>query len=177
MKYVYLLVAGILVSSVHFYLVWPNRGSGKFSLSEHAIRTKNSHFLYFITHFIVEILFLFFSYQFFIVEHSLYLPFYLNVCFAILDFIQAIFPSRGRTEKIHWLAAYLSWLSYLTSGVIALFLLDVMQPYAVLATLLLIPILGMFAYMHINRSKLYPYQLSIVPLFIVYMLLIVIGAS
>jgi hypothetical protein len=176
-KYFYLLTAGLLVSSVHFFLVWPNRHNGKRSLSEHAIFTKKSRLVYFITHVITEILFLKFSYQFFINEHSLYIPHYLNIGFAVLDFVQAAVPSRNRTEKIHWVAAYFSWLSYLSSGVIALFLLDVSQPYAVLAGLLLIPILGMFTYMHVNRSKLYPYQLSIVPLFVIYVLLVVLGSN
>lgn len=176
MKYIYLITAGLLVSTVHFFLVWPHRHNGNVSLSEHAIRSKNSHRVYFIAHVITEILFLLFSYQFFIVEHRLLIPFYLNIVFASLDFVQALLRSSGRTEKIHWTAAYLSWLCYLSAGVVAFFQIQVEQPYSTIAALLLIPILGMFFYMHINRSKLYPYQLSIVPLFVVYMLFVVIGS-
>lgn len=118
-----------------------------------------------------------FSYQFFIVEHGLALPHYLNIIFAVLDFVQALVPSRGRTEKIHIAAAYISWVSYLLAGLIALMKLHVVEPYHTLAISLLVPILGMFFYMHINRSKLYPYQLLIVPMFVLYMLLITIGSS
>jgi hypothetical protein len=132
--------------------------------------------LYFTTHVLTEISFLLFSYYFFVVEHKLYLPHYLNILFVILDFVQAALPSRGKSEKIHFMAAYISWISYLAAGVIALIKLDIEQPYSIFATLLLAPIVGMFLYMHVNRSKLYPYQLTIVPLFVVYMLLVVAGA-
>jgi hypothetical protein len=177
MKYFFLLFAGLLVSSVHFYLVWHHRDNRRYSLSEHAILTKRSYLLYFGSHLICEVLFFMFSYQFFIVEHNLWLPFYLNMGFILLDFVQAALPANARTEKIHFASAYVSWCCYLLAGLIALPLLHVAQPYVVIALLLLIPILGMFLYMHINRSKLYPYQLMIVPLFMVYLLLVTIGSS
>lgn len=177
MKYLYLLSGGLLVSAVHILIVWHHRYNRRYSLSEHAILTKKSHLVYFATHLVTEVLYLAFSYQFFIVEHQLYLPHYLNIVFAVLDFVQAVLPSRGKTEKIHFTAAYISWLCYLSSGIIAIIKLQVAQPYLTLAYLLLVPIVGMFVYMHINRSKLYPYQLMIVPLFVVYMLMIVIGTS
>lgn len=177
MKYFYLLFAGILISCVHFYLVWRHRDNRKYSISEHAIIDWQSQVLYVFSHIFCEVFFLLFSYQLFIIEHSLIIPFLLNLIFIIFDFAQAVLPSRGKTEKIHFAAAYISWLSFLSAGVIALFSLPIHEPYKILAAFLLIPILGMFFYMHINRAKLYPYQLSIVPLFVLYMLLITIGAS
>ena len=176
MKYIYLLSAGILVSSVHFYLVWVHRANRKYSLSEHAIIDKKSHVLYLITHILCGVFFLLYSYEFFIVEHDLWIPFWLNVSFAVLDFVQALLPSRGKTEKVHFAAAYFSWLSFLSSGLVALVNLEITEPYRTIAILLLIPILSMFVYMHINRSKLYPYQLLIVPIFVMYLLLITVGA-
>lgn len=176
MKYAYLLIAGILISSVHFLLFWRNRHKRLWSISEYAILTKNSHLIYFVSHVFCEVLFLLFSYQFFVVEHDTYLPFYLNIAFASLDFIQAAVPSRGRTEAAHTVAAYISWCCYLASGVAALLLIDIAQPYASLSLLFLVPTIGMFIYMHINRSKLYPYQLTMVPLFVIYMLFITMGA-
>lgn len=177
MKYFCLLGAGILVSFVHFYLVWHHRDNRRYSLSEHAILSRKSHQLYFISHVICEVLYVAFSYQFFIVQHDLALPHYLNTIFAVLDFVQALVPSRGKTEKLHFTAAYISWVSYLSAGLVAIHELSVLEPYKTIAIVLLVPILGMFIYMHINRSKLYPYQLLIVPMFVVYMLFITIGAS
>jgi len=177
MKYFYLLSGGLLVSAVHAFIVWHHKDNRKYSLSEHAIITSRTHLLYFLTHVFTEITYLFFSYLFFVVEHGLYLAHYLNIAFAALDFIQASLPSRGKTEKIHFAAAYISWVCYLLAGIVALVKLQVLSPYNILAFLLLLPILGMFTYMHINRSKLYPYQLAMVPLFVMYMLLVVIGAS
>ena len=175
--YFYLLFAGILISAVHFYLVWHHRDNRKYSLSEHAIIDKNSQLLYIFSHIVCEIFFLLFSYRFYVVEHNLKIGLYLNISFAIFDFIQAILPSRDKTEKIHYVAAYLSWLSYLVAGVLALIKLRVSQPFATISYILLIPILGMFFYMHIKRTKLYPFQIAIVPLFIIYMFFIVIGSN
>ncbi len=172
-----LLSGGLLVSAVHFYLVWHHRENRKYSLSEHAIIDNDSYILYVVTHIITEALFIMFSYQFFVHEHQLYIPHYLNILFVILDFIQAVLPSRGHSEKIHFTAAYFSWISYLSAGVIALFKLHVARPFMAIAILLLIPILIMFIYMHINKTKLYPYQVAIVPLFVLYMLFLVLGSS
>jgi len=177
MKYLYLLSGGILVSLVHLYLVWHHRDNRKYSISEHAILTTKSHLLYFASHVACEILFVLFSYQFFIIENELHYIFYINLTFAGLDFVQALIPSRGRTEKAHIAAAYISWCCFLLGGILALFNLDVIEPYNALASILLIPILGMFFYMHFYRSKLYPYQLLLVPLFVFYMLIVTIGSS
>ena len=177
MKYFYLLSAGALVSIVHLFLVWHHRGNRKSSLSEHAVIDRRSHLLYFATHIFTEVFFVLFSYQFYVIEHHLYLPHYLNICFAVFDFVQATLPSKGRTEKIHFSAAYLSWVSYLMAGLVALIKIPLTEPYFVFAVLLLAPILGMFGYMHVKRSNLYPYQVAIVPLFVLYMLVVTIGAS
>lgn len=176
MKYAYLLTAGALISSIHLLLVWRNRDKHLWSISEYAALTRNSHLAYFVSHVVCEVLFVLFSYQFFVVEHDARLPFYLNIAFAVLDFVQAAVPSRGKTEATHTVAAYISWCCYLASGVAALLLIDIAQPYASLSLLFLVPTIGMFIYMHINRSKLYPYQLMMVPLFVIYMLLITLGA-
>jgi hypothetical protein len=177
MKYVYLILAGLLATGVHFYVVWKHSDDRRYSVSEHAMLAKSSHLTYFIAHVLCEIFFLLFSYQFFIREHHYWVPFYLNAIFAILDFVQAALPSRGKTEKIHFTAAYISWCCYLLAGLLAIFTLHIAQPYLTLAILLIIPVLGMFTYMHINRSKLYPYQLAMVPLFVAYMVVIAFGAS
>ena len=141
------------------------------------IKNISTQRLYIATHVISEVFFVIFSYVFFILEHNLVYIFYINLSFAIIDFFQATLPSRGKTEIVHLVTAYVSWCCYLTGGILALIAIDIAEPYKLIATLLLIPILGMFIYMHINRSKLYPYQLLIVPLFVLYMLLIVIGSS
>ena len=177
MKYAFLLVAGLFATVAHFYVVWRHSDDRRYSVSEHAMLSKQSRLIYFFSHVICEILFLLFSYQFFIREHHYWLPFYLNIAFAVLDFVQAALPSRDKTEKIHFAAAYISWCCYLLSGLLALLKLHVRQPYFSISILLIIPVLSMFIYMHINRSKLYPYQLAMVPLFVLYMLFVTIDAS
>jgi hypothetical protein len=176
MKYVYLLGGGILVSITHVLIVWRHRHAKRYSLSEYAMQTTGTHAVYFVAHLITEILFLAFSYQFFVVEHQLYFVHYLNIAFVFFDFAQALLPSRGRTEKIHFLSAYISWFCFLLGGVAALVKIPIAQPFYAISVLLLVPILGMFLYMHINRTKLWPYQLLIVPLFVLYMLTLSVGA-
>jgi hypothetical protein len=91
--------------------------------------------------------------------------------------VQALLPSRAKTKKIHFAAAYISWVCYLLAGLVAVIKMEVAEPWKTLAVLLLVPVLSMFLYMHVDRSKLYPYQLLIVPMFVIYMLFIAIGAS
>lgn len=177
MQYVYLLVAGIVVSLVHAYLVWRYRDTRKRSISEYVILDKRSHLVYFVAHVICEVFVLLYAYQFFIVNQNFQAPFYLLVVFSVLDFVQAILPSRKRTKKIHILAAYVSWVSYLLAGLVALLGLTVQQPYSLVSWILFVVVVGMFIYMHINRSKLYPYQLLMVPLYVVCMLMVTMGAS
>ena len=177
MKYFYLLFAGLQVSAVHAYLIWRHRDSPKWSLSEHVVLAKRSRVIYLVSHVLCEIFFLLFSYRFYMVEHHFPLLHYLNVAFAVLDFVQAAVPTRGKAVEVHFAAAYISWCCFLLSGTLALFALNVVQPFSTLAALLLIPTLGMFAYIHFNRKKIWPYQLLIVPMFVVYLLLVAIGAS
>lgn len=172
----FLLAGGGIASFVHFYLVWTHRGMGKYSISEHAIADKQSHQIYFVSHVVAEALILIFSYRFYVVEHHLLLPHYLNICFAIFDFVQAAVPSEGRTEKIHYVTAYVSWVSYITSGIIGFALLDLVQPFKLLALIFLIPAVSMFVYIHFKRSKLYPYQLAIVPSYVLFLFFVVLGA-
>lgn len=177
MKYLFLLCAGAIASTVHAYLVWRHRDNRKYSISEHAILDRQSHLLYFVSHIVCEVLILLYAYQFFLVEQDFLAAFYLLVIFAVLDFIQAALPSKGRTEKIHFVSAYVSWVCYLLAGIVALFGLELNMLYTLAAAMLYVPILAMFAYMHVNRSKLYPYQLLMVPLYVVCMLFVTLGAE
>jgi hypothetical protein len=177
MTLAYLLIAGGLVSIVHAYLIWLHRANRKWSLSEHVILSKKSRLIYFVSHLTCEILFTLFSYKFYILEHNLPVLFYLNIVFAILDFVQAALPSRGKTELIHTTAAYISWCCYLISGTLALIMLNVAQPFAAISLFFLIPTLGMFLYVHFKRERLWFYQLLIVPGFVIYMMFVVIGAN
>lgn len=177
MKYPFLILAGLIATLTHFYVVWRHRNDRRYSVSEHAMLSRRTHLIYFVAHVLCEVFFLAYAYLFLLVEHSLYIAFYLAIAFAVLDFVQAVLPSRGRTENIHFAAAYISWCCYLLVGLVALWSLYIIQPYKLIAILFLIPTLGMFIYMHINRSKLYPYQLAMVPLYVIFMLLLTIGAQ
>ena len=170
-------MGGGVASLAHFYLVWTHRGKGLLSVSEHAIADKNSHRIYFASHVVCEAFILMFSYNFYVVEHNVLIPHYLNICFIVFDFVQAALPSTGNTEKIHLRAAYVSWASYITSGTIAFFLLDIVQPFKLASLIFLIPSLCMLVYLNFDKHKKYIYQLAIVPLFVIYLLLVVLGSQ
>lgn len=176
MEILYLIIAGVPVSIVHVYLVWRHSDNRKYSVSEHAVIDRQSHLLYIATHIVTVIFYLLYSYQFFIAKHDLLLPHVLNCIFALLDLVQAIVPSRGKTEKAHIAAAYTSWVCYVISGILALMSLTIAAPYKTLAIVTMIPVVAMFLYMHVNRSKLYPYQLMMVPLYVLVLLFITLGA-
>lgn len=176
MEILYLIIAGVPVSIVHAYLVWRHSDNRKYSVSEHAVIDRQSHLLYIATHIVTVIFYLLYSYQFFIAKNDLLLPHVLNCIFALLDLVQAIVPSRGKTEKAHIAAAYTSWVCYVISGILALMSLTIAAPYKTLAIVTMIPVVAMFLYMHVNRSKLYPYQLMMVPLYVLVLLFITLGA-
>jgi len=176
MAIVYLLIAGAPVSIVHLYLVWRHSDDRRYSISEHAILDRQSHMLYIAVHILTAVFFLLYSHKFFMVEHHLPVAYGLNVVFAVLDVVQAFVPSKGRAERYHIAAAYTSWVCYVVSGLVALGSLHIDEPFKALAISTMIPVLAMFVYMHINRSKLYPYQLLMVPLYVLALLLMTIGA-
>lgn len=177
MNMLILLVAGIGISLVHFYLVWRNHHVGRYSISEYAIVDQKSQRIYLWAHLVCDVLFMFFAYRFFWVSQQLKLPFVLLVLSAILDGAQALLPSRGRTEKVHFVVAYVSWFSFLCAGLSALFLITVQQPYSFIAWTSLLVAVGLFAYMHYSRHKLYPYQLAAVPFFVIALAFVVLGSS
>ena len=177
MSIVYLIIAGIFITAVHCYLVWRYRETKGYSISEYAVVTPRAHLIYVISHFTCDVLVLLFAYGFFIIEHNIPVLFGLFFVFAILDTAQALIPSRGKTEKIHFAAAYISWSCYLLAGIIALFLLTIATPYLWAAVICFVPVISMFVYMHINRARLYPYQLVMVPLYVLAMTFIAIGVG
>lgn len=176
MIYALLLISGAIVSLAHAYLVWKNRDGVRYSISEHAIANKKSYLIYLGAHIITDVFFLIFSYQFFYQIHGHGLLFGLTVVFIGLDAAQAILPSKGRTEDVHFAVAYTSWFLYQLTGVLALLWLDISEPYAILASIVLLLVLAMFAYMHLKRDKLWPLQLLMVPLYFIFLILLVIGS-
>lgn len=70
MEYIYLLAAGVPVSAAHFYLVSHHRDNRRYSISEHAVLSRNSSLLYLVAHVNCEVFYVLFSYQLFIANHS-----------------------------------------------------------------------------------------------------------
>lgn len=177
MVYISLLGAGVLISVVHAYLVWKNYDGTRYSISEHAISDRRSYFLYLGSHIVADILFVLYAYTFFYESQSQTILFLLTLTFIALDFVQALLPSRDKSEPIHFISAYMSWAIYQLVGVLSLFILTIAQPYLYLSVAFLVPVLVMFTYMHFKRDKLWPFQLLMVPMYILSLLFITLGSS
>jgi len=176
MIYVLLLLAGFIVSATHAYLVWKNKDGVRYSVSEHAIASKRSHVLYVSAHILTDVLFLLYAYIFFYDTHGQTLLFILTLVFVALDAVQSLLPSKGKTEPMHFAAAYVSWFMFQLVGVLSLAWLDITEPYRTIAICLLVPVIAMFVYMHVKRKKLWPLQLAMVPLYFMFLLFITIGS-
>ena len=134
-------------------------------------------FLYLGSHIVADILFVIYAYTFFYESQSQSILFLLTLIFIALDCIQAVLPSRGKSEAVHFISAYVSWFIYQLVGILSLFILTIAQPYLYLAIAFLIPVLLMFIYMHFKRNKLWPYQLLMVPFYILSLFFITLGAA
>jgi len=108
MIYAPLVVAGLLISAVHAYLVWKNFDGVRYSISEHAIANKRSYLLYIGSHVVADVLFVVYAYNFFYESQGQYTLYVLTLVFIALDFLQAVLPSRGRVETVHFVSAYMS---------------------------------------------------------------------
>ncbi len=177
MIYVWLLLAGGIVSFTHVYLVWKNRDGVRYSISEHAVADTKSYRTYAAAHLITDIFFVLYAYEFYHQMQNQNLLFELVIAFITLDILQAVLPSKGKTKSIHFASAYLSWFIYQLVGVLSLFLLHISQPYFAISIAVLSPVLLMFIYMHFKRDKLWPYQLLMVPLYVLFLLFVTIGSS
>ncbi len=177
MIYISLLGAGGLISAVHAYLVWKNYDRVRYSISEHAIADKKSYYLYLGSHIVADVLFVVYAYKFFYESQSQNILFLLALTFIALDFVQALLPSRGKSESIHFISAYASWFIYQLVGVLCLFMLAIARPYLYISIAFLVPVLMMFIYMHFKRDKLWPLQLLMVPLYILALLFITLGSA
>lgn len=171
------VIAAFLINAVHGYLLWSQRGERKYSISEHAIKNRQTYLLYILGHLVTGILVVFFAYLFFVRKLAYNPPFYLCISFMFFEVVQAVLPSRGIYEKPHILAAWLMWLSFLSVGIVSLLRLSVEQPYRAVATILYVPLLTMFAYVHYSRKKLYLFQMLMILTFDLAMMLIIVGTK
>lgn len=171
---VYLLLSAICTNGVHGYLLLSQKDNRQWSLSVHAVQTKKAILIYRLGHFAGGIFSMLFCYSYFIVHLHISWPFYIMLVAVIFEYIQAILPAEGKTEKIHTLAAYIMWVLIVLFGFSSLLAIPTNSTQKTLAPIPLCVLLGQFIYSHFNYARLYRQQMSMVALFYLAMLILVI---
>ncbi|HMT19336.1 MAG TPA: hypothetical protein PKD20_04015 [Candidatus Saccharibacteria bacterium] len=172
-----LLSAGVIINGVHGYLLWSQRHERKWSISVHAVKSRQTYILYVAGHMLAGGLFLLFAKRFFLERYNEPALFGLVCSTYFFEIVQAILPSRGRYERPHTVAAYIMWFSFVSAGLLSLAILPVEFWARAVATLVYIPLLAMLYKAHTDRNKFYYYQMTMVILFYVSMFFVVVGSK
>ncbi len=172
----YLLLSCLLVNGMHGYLLWSQRSERKWSISVHALKSRNHYVLYVFGHVVGGLFFVLFSREFFLKTHDAYGLFYLALITYFFEAVQSVLPSKGKWEMPHSIAALVMWICFLALGLISIVVLDVEPLSRLVATILYVPISILLVRAFMNRSRLYFYQMSMVLLFFAAMCSLVLGS-
>lgn len=176
MELALLLSAGVVINGVHGYLLWSQRHERKWSISVHAIKNRQTYLLYVAGHLVAGGLFLLFAKKFFVERFDNLVLFGLVCSTYFFEIIQAILPSRGSYERPHTAAAYIMWFSFVSAGLLSLYILPIESWARALAVLVYVPLLMMLYKAHTDRKRFYYYQMSMVVLFYMSMFFVVVGS-
>ena len=155
---VYLLLSALFVNGVHGYLLWSQRHERKWSISVHAARDRQTYLLYLFCHIFGGLFFLLFAIHLFLVLHNIKWLFALALLGIIFEYIQAVLPGKGATEKAHAIMAYGMFCTYL----IVVLLSEIVLPMNTLFKIITAPfrlavfVAGYIAYK--NRNKIHGYD-------------------
>ena len=177
MELVLLLSAGVIINGVHGYLLWSQRHERKWSISVHAIKNRQTYILYVVGHLLAGGLFLLFAKRFFLERYNEPVLFGLVCSTYFFEIVQAVLPSRGRYERPHTIAAYIMWFSFVSAGLLSIFILPVATWGRYLAVLFYLPLVNMLFKAHIDKKKFYSYQMWMVVLFYLSMTSVVISSN
>lgn len=158
-------VAGLFVQGGHSYLLFSQKHDRKWSISDHAAVSARTHLLYFICHFLGAIGWFVGSYIIFYHTDTRYI-FYISAGSAVFEVLQAAFRSKqGRIRSLHTIFAYLMWVSCMVTILLGIIALPLATWQRIVTGICLVPIIGMFVYMHINRKQIYHLQYATIYFF------------
>jgi hypothetical protein len=172
----YLILSGIIVNSVHGYLLWSQLDERKRSISAHAVKNRQTYTIYLLGHLTAGSLFAIFSYDFFVNTHDLRWLFWIVCAGVAFEYVQAALPARGKTDGLHSITAYAMFISY---AFVAFFSMLVL-PLSSAAWLLAAPFILFIAFSGVlavrNRSTMYPYQMVAIGSFSIVIIIIALGS-
>ncbi len=160
-----LLLSALFINGVHGWLLYYHRDSRKWSISEHAVLNKKSYFLYVLGHLLGGALWLVFAKIYFVDTVHLDWLFVLSIWVVGFEYLQALLPAKGKTNKLHTIAALIMWGSFIIAGLMCIAYLPVGIFQKYLASGLYACLLSVLIYASSHRQKIYKYQLIMVLLF------------
>ncbi len=160
-----LLLSAFFINGVHGWLLYYHRGNRKWSISEHAALDKKSYFLYVLGHLLGGAFWLVFAKVYFVDTVHLDWLFALSIWVVGFEYLQALLPAKGKTNKLHTIAALIMWGSFITAGLLCIAFLPagIYQKY--LASVLYACLFSVLIYASSHRQKIYKYQMTMVILF------------
>ena len=165
MTALYLALSCLFVNGTHGYLLWSQRATRQWSISVHAARTAGTYAFYVVGHLLGGLFFLLFAYQLFVTTYQVVWLFTLACVTVAFEYAQAMLPAAGKTELGHTIAAYVMWSLFISTGVLALFVLPASLNRQLIAGLFMGATLAIFIYAHFNHKKLYIQQMAMVGFF------------
>lgn len=175
MNYILPLVfSGAFISCVHGYLLISYRNNKRFSISEHAVLSRNAYVIFVIGHVICGGSFLVFAYRYYMNVIQISGLFYLSILIVIFEMLQAIIPAKGKTNRLHIIAALIMWPLFLTLGILTIIFAPAALIQKIIAMAFYTAILFELRSSHKNLNRLYKYQMTMVVLFYLAMIVVVL---
>ncbi len=159
---IYMLLSALIVNGAHAYILWSQRKNRKSSLSANAAANNLTYIIYLVAHLVGGALFLAFTHQMFTQTYQSRVLFDLSFVGVIFEYVQALAPARGKTDKFHSLTSYIMWFIYLVVGISAAVILPFSPNLKLITTPLLITPVVLGLYAHYDRSKMYWLQMIII---------------
>jgi hypothetical protein len=160
----YLILAFVCINGLHGYLLVSQKSNRKWSISEHGAHSRQTLLLYIVGHLLGGAFFLLFAHNYFYGHHDNHWLFF-TACIAVaFEYTQAFLPAKGKTNLPHFTAAYIMWLLSMGLGTVCVFVLDVNHTRKLVAGAVAAINIGILVYSHIDRDKLYRYQMIMVTL-------------
>lgn len=169
-----LLLSGVFITIAHSLLLVRHRANRKWTISEHAVVTQRSLLLYRLSHLITGLLFLCFAWLYFIGEVAMPAFFALSIWIVIFEYLQALLPARGTTNKAHTMCALVMWGSFISLGALCIVLLPAEPVQRVMAALVYVALLSNLLFASRHRERLYISQVGMVILFYAAMTIMVV---
>ncbi len=118
-----LLLSFLIINALHGFLLWQQRHNRQPTISEYAIKDRKTELLYLAGHLLAGLFFAVFAYRLFYQNYHNTIMFFATFVGVVFEWLQAIFPSRGKYSKVHYCTAFTMLLYLIGMCELATFLL------------------------------------------------------